>query len=117
MDEIDARRVRAARNQALFREVNERIEELSASSDTSAPAQFVCECLDPGCAEKIPIPSAEYERIRRMPTRFFVAPGHQDPEVEAVVEKTDRYYVVRKIGIAADIAAANDPRSGHADRR
>jgi hypothetical protein len=60
---------RAARNQALFREVNERLEELARTfADVAGTAVFTCECFDLSCVEQIDIPLAEYEAIRSHPT-------------------------------------------------
>jgi len=52
--ELDARRVRAAKNQSLFREVNERIEHLAAGESASMfeelrlarEIDLACECTD-----------------------------------------------------------------------
>ncbi len=54
---------------------------------------------------------AEYERIRSVPTWFLVRPGHFDPNVEVIVEKEARFWIVRKVGDAADEALDSDPRS------
>jgi hypothetical protein len=73
--------IKAAKNQALFREVNERIRNL----DYSVPrAAFVCECVRPECSETIEMSLAEYEEIRRVPNHFLVAAGkdHFFPDVE-----------------------------------
>lgn len=111
MDDIDARRERAARNQSLFREVNERIVELSHRfGDEARPNAYLCECLDTDCSATIEVPYAEYERLREHGNRFFVLPGHEDPVVENVVETTPGYVVVEKIGIASEIAESADPR-------
>jgi hypothetical protein len=48
--ELDVQRERAAKNQSLFREVNERIEELSAST---SPTRFIGECANERCEEKV----------------------------------------------------------------
>ena len=32
------------------------------------------------------------------PTRFILAPGHNDPQIELVVEEADEYQIVEKIG-------------------
>jgi hypothetical protein len=53
----------------------------------------------------------EYEAVRRIPTHFVVAPGHDVPEIERVVEKTERYVVVEKVGDAGGFAVQLDPRS------
>jgi hypothetical protein len=110
MEDLETRGVRAAKNQSLFREVNEQVRALGARSSTEH-RQFVCECLDIDCAETLELELEEYEVVRRHPARFFVLPGHEDPAVEAVVEKTIRYFVVEKIGVAGEVAAAHHPRS------
>ncbi len=101
-------RVEGARTQSLFREVNERIEEVTTGR--SALGEVVCECADQNCAETIPLALAEYERVRRVPTHFLIRPGHEVPEIERVVEDTGRYVVVEKIEEAGYVATKLDPR-------
>jgi hypothetical protein len=108
------REQRAAKNQSLFREVNERIEPLNqAFTSINRTNDFVCECADESCAEMIALSVAEYESVRAAPNRFLVAPGeeHVWDDVERIVEKRDRYWVVEKLGHAAGIAAKLDPRA------
>jgi hypothetical protein len=55
----------------------------------------------------------EYEALRAKGTRFAVMP-HEDhvyPDVELVVERHDRCWVVEKIGVAARVAEEIDPRA------
>jgi hypothetical protein len=99
-----------ARRQVLFREVNEHIAELTESVSEAAVILLVCECGDPACAETVEITAEEYERVRGHGARFVVLSGHQLPEVERVVETRGRFLVVEKIGPAATIARASDPR-------
>ena len=99
---------KAAENQALLREVNERIEELARDA---ANPQFLCECADESCTETIELSIAEYETARSSPVRFPVKVGHLDRDVERLVEENDRYAVVEKTGQAGEIARAMDPRS------
>jgi hypothetical protein len=96
-----------ARNQALWREVNERIE---AVAQTSGDVEFLCECARMDCMATMNLSIAEYERIRSSPLRFPIALGHNFPEVEDVVEETDRYTVVEKRGEAAQVVSELDPR-------
>jgi hypothetical protein len=108
------REQRAARNQSLFRSVNERIEPLNESfSSINRINDFVCECAEETCAEMIGMSVTEYEAIREQGNRFAVAPGdsHVWPDVETVVEKRDRYWVVEKFGYGGMLAAKHDPRS------
>ena len=106
-----SRHQRAARNQSLFREVNEQIESLSHEA-SSTFHEFSCECADQGCDETVPLTHEEYEYVRRSPTHFFVRPGHVYPEVERVVETEGaRYEVVEMFGEAGTAAVHFDPRS------
>ena len=91
-----------AKNEELFRNVNERIEEISAGVPRDQPLlEFLCECDRSGCEEKIQAARAEYESIRAKPTHFIVLPGHEDARVERIVSSTDRFIVVEKRGQAA----------------
>lgn len=105
MQNLDACRTRAAHNQSLFREVNERIAALSRQyAQELATDGYVCECLDMRCAEPVQLAHDEYERMRQDDNRFLVVPGHEDLAVETVVEATDRYLVVKKVGVGAELA-------------
>src|SRR3954468_6592272 len=90
---------RLARNEALFRQVNERLLEVSTLLGTldNAP-EFVCECPDETCTERIQLSIGEYERLRANPRRFVVVAGHEEPEVERIVADRGRYRVVEKVG-------------------
>jgi hypothetical protein len=99
------------RNEALFREVNERIEDVGTTlPPDDAPMEFLCECDDPDCVEKVSATRAEYEAIRAVATHFVVLPGHEDPSVEHVVQQTESFLVVEKEGQAAHEAQEDDPR-------
>jgi hypothetical protein len=106
--EVGLRRERAAANESLFRQVNERIQDLSSTASFN---QFVCECYDDHCDKRVPMTVEEYEHIRAHPKRFFVLPGHHSADVDEVVEATDRYVVVQKIGAGERVAEQLDPRS------
>jgi hypothetical protein len=99
---------RLARNQSLFREVNEAIEEVVAG--TGNVVQFVCECSDKECVATVKLQLAEYERIRADGTWFFVKTGHNIPEIERIISQDEGYVVVEKI-VAEEELEAEDPRS------
>jgi hypothetical protein len=109
---VDERARRIGRNEALFREVNERIERVTQSLQvTSETISILCECGNESCAAQIEVTIPEYERIRKEPTFFFVCSGHEKPDVEEVVEQQPNYDVVRKKeGPAAEMARELDPR-------
>jgi hypothetical protein len=100
-------------NEAMFRQVNERLEELNLTfADQTDRFEIVCECADIGCAEQITIAPAEYERVRRDPTLFIVVVGHEVVGVEAETERRNGYEIVRKTADdAAAAARATDPRN------
>lgn len=103
---------RAARNEALFREVNEQARSLSAFQP-STPAEewlIICECSDDRCTERVSLPLAVYEAVRANPRRFMVVEGH-DSDFERVVERADGYAIVEKEGQAGRIAERTDPRT------
>jgi hypothetical protein len=112
---MDTRARRLAQNETLFREVNERVEEVASGfadrDEEDRPIGFVCECGRRDCTESIEATRAQYEAVRSNPLRFLVLPGHEDEEVERVVERTDRFVVVVKLGEGARLAAEQDPRS------
>ncbi len=58
----DRRKHQIVRNEALFREVNERVQEVSEDRATLT-TDFVCECGDSGCTETIPLRDEEYEHV------------------------------------------------------
>jgi hypothetical protein len=104
---------RIGQNEALFREVNDRIERVTESLQVQTDQiAILCECGDQTCTERIEISPAEYERVRGEPTSFFVCSGHEQLDFEDVIERHPRYSVVRKRkGPPADIARELDPRN------
>jgi hypothetical protein len=109
---VDARAERLARNELLFRDLNEQVELVADSLDEAGTLfEFFCECSDVDCTLRLPMALAVYEEVRSDPTLFVVAPSHDNPEIEDVLSRTDAYQIVRKRGEAAQFAAADDPRS------
>src|ERR687886_2289053 len=110
---------RTARNESLFREVNDRIEELSENVEAQGIApeggliEFHCECGRNDCTERVRMTVAEYEHVRADNDRFAIATGHETPEMEAVVEANERFVVVDKLPEAEPLVGADgQPRSG-----
>jgi hypothetical protein len=96
---------RLAMNEALFRDVNERIREISDTfGQKDSTYDFLCECSDPECTERVVLTAAEYQHVRADSTRFVVAKGHAIPEIESVVEQAKDHVIVEKEGAAADVA-------------
>jgi len=102
------REIRAARNQSLFRAVNEQIVDLTGgATDTFVIA---CECADTTCIETVEIDRDAYLAVRREPRRFVVRPGHIYPEVENVVAEVGTCVVVEKVAAAGELAEELEPR-------
>ena len=107
---MPAREERLARNEAFFRELNERLEELTPES--ASELVVLCECANQDCAQRLTLGKEEYEEIRAHDTFFVVAHGHADLGIEEVVQRTSRFEVVAKRGVAATVAEDLDPRDG-----
>jgi alpha-amylase/alpha-mannosidase (GH57 family) len=108
------REVRCAKNQSLFREINERVEDLHEKFKLSAPLEdWLCECANRACVETLALSRDEYEALRGEPRRFAVAASseHVVADVEEVVQRARRYWVVEKVRDAGRVAEALDPRS------
>jgi hypothetical protein len=102
---------RVARNESVFRHVNERIAETAESADWEA-THFVCECDDPSCQHRLELPLEQYEQVRSNPAEFIVAHGHDNPDHEAVVNRRRSYAIVRKLGERlVAMVRRSDPRS------
>ena len=109
---MDAREQRLAQNEILFREVNERIEQSATPHGTDwHPYEFLCECSNIDCTLRLRMTIAAYEEVRADPASFVVAPGHDLPEIEEILSRTDDYQIVRKHGEAARLVARENPRS------
>ena len=97
---------RVGENEALFRGINERLEEVSGAFEwMTGSLQIVCECGNRSCIERVELEPGEYESVRADPTHFAVLKGHNDPEFEDIVGDRGSWVVVRKHeGAPADIA-------------
>ena len=103
-----SREERLAANENLFRRVNERVEDLAAPGE---PVDFVCECADVDCGERVTLTLETYEDARSVPNRFVLRTGHERPDVERVIDQGNGYVLVEKLGRAGELAAEDDPRT------
>jgi hypothetical protein len=107
---------RIIRNEALFRELNERVREIEEAltargvAEPTTYGEYFCECGIQDCTEKISLTHEEYEHVRSNPLYFAIVPGHQIPKVERVVEATDRFVTVEKLEGERELVLS-DPRS------
>ena len=104
---------RVAENQALFREVNERVRDLNETLPPTLVSTWICECANTGCVERVELAPEEYEAVRAHPARFLVYPDdtHVVADVERIVTRYERYWVVEKLGEGRRIAVEEDPRA------
>lgn len=108
------RQERAAQNQSLFRDINERIRDMNEKSHVfTLLGDWICECANETCVERLSLSTRAYDAIRQHGARFLVAPSDQHvwAEVERVIEMNDEYWIVEKFGRAAAITGRSDPRS------
>ena len=102
----DERESRAARNQSMFRAINNRLTRDDLVAEITGGHMIACECADPMCVQTLAISTAQYQEVRGEPRRFAVLPGHVYPDVEIVISESGAYLVVEKIGQAAGVAEA-----------
>lgn len=110
---MDERERRVGLNEAVFREINERIEALADEFAVRADKlDLVCECGNAECAERIRMPRAEYAEVRSDATQFAVVTGHDDANAESVIARRKGYDVIRKReGAPARLAQETAPPS------
>lgn len=94
---MDERARRIGENEALFREVNERVLDVNAAfGQVSGRFSIVCECGRSDCLVHVDVTPEEYAAVRADGAQFIVVEGHELEDVEDVVARTDRFAVVRK---------------------
>ena len=106
---MDDRDRRIGLNEALFREVNEAVADISGDFGAS-DFEIVCECGRLDCQDRIVLTNAAYSGLRSDSHQFAVIPGHEIPDVETVITDEGAYYVVRKDNPEArELAERTDP--------
>jgi hypothetical protein len=109
-----ARAEKAAHNEYVLKRFNQRINDLTEEliqeglGAESRVADFLCACGSADCRGTIRLPLDEYDRVRARPHRFIVLPGHDHPQLERVVERHERYWVVEKLPAYREGGAASD---------
>ena len=104
------REKRIALNEAAFRVANERMRGWDERRSATEPQDYICECSNPDCRERVLLTRDEYEAVRRDSRRFVIVPGHEIPEAEEVVERHAGHAVIQKPPSARAIAERTDPR-------
>ena len=94
-------RERVEKNERLFRDLNERIRDVSESLlEDGEPVEFICECAHEGCLDRVKLTRELFAEVRDDATWFFVVPGHEREDVEVVVERREGYVIVAKPWLA-----------------
>lgn len=105
MSADDPRARRLAENEALAREVNERVGDVAGPwYGEDEPIEFVCECSFADCSERVHLRLAEYSRVRSSPDWFVLVPEHIVSEMEREVDRIGDGVLVEKLGAARDVA-------------
>jgi hypothetical protein len=110
---LSDRERRIGLNEAVYREVNEKLRAVNEVFATiTNNFEILCECGHETCDDRLSIAPVAYEELRRDPVLFAIVPGHEIPDVEDVVARTEGYAVVKKRpGEPARVAVQTDPRS------
>jgi formate dehydrogenase maturation protein FdhE len=107
----DERDRRVGLNESVFREVNERIEELATTFEVGDVLDLICECGNVNCTSRIQMSLEAYEKLRSDATTFAVASGHEALDIEEIVARHKTYAVVRKTDAdARKVVKETDPR-------
>lgn len=110
---MDERERRMTENEALFREVNERVDETATQfvgEDGTSTQEYFCECANADCTFRVELTHEQYASVRADPRQFVVLPLHFTPEVETLVTKNEGHWLVRKTGEAGAYVERLDPR-------
>jgi hypothetical protein len=105
------REERIGRNEAMFREANERAKAWEERHRLYSEVElYFCECANPECREKVSLGKAEYERVRSDPRRFVIVPGHELPDAETVIEQHEDWAIIEKAHEVGRTVEELDPR-------
>jgi hypothetical protein len=111
---VQAAAERKASNESTFRLANEKLEERATAMvgrEDASPIPFLCECPRQDCTQVVLVTLAEYESVRAEPRRGLAVPGHEDYEIECVIERNERFAVTEKFGRAGEVQERLDPRT------
>lgn len=104
--------IRAARNQALFRAINDELKGAQSAAGDPDMLRIACECADAACVETLEIDGGRYAEVRHKAKHFIVLADHVYPEIEYVVGEDTRYVIVEKTGEAGRFVEAADGSAG-----
>ena len=93
--------LRRAENEVIFKAHNQFILEqvnniLPESNKPTFKIAFICECSDEACQKKIALTVRDFRRHTMNPRRFIIKPGHEQPDIEQVIDRRRGYELVEK---------------------
>jgi hypothetical protein len=72
----DSAEAEKAKTESLYREVNDRVNDVSTQRATfDMPQDVICECAQSECVERITMNAVEYRGLRSRSTWFVIAPS------------------------------------------
>jgi hypothetical protein len=83
---------RIEQTERLFRAINDEL----ARQDGNGQVDYVCECGNPLCAERISLTVDVLGRLHAEKDLYVVLAGHEIPDVESIVAQENGYVFVRK---------------------
>jgi hypothetical protein len=86
---------------SLFRRANDIVRERAAALGAEGAVPFICECRDSRCLDRVEMSVEEFAGVAAQPGRAVITPGHENPELEQIVEQTGRFTVVEREAQAA----------------
>ena len=89
-------RVGIRSRQRVFREVNDRIAEITVNQEESKGG-FLCECGQADCHAKIAVSLADYQALRSEGDFFIAAPGHCVEGIDQLVESREGFEVLVQV--------------------
>jgi hypothetical protein len=104
---MTTREERLAENEAIFREVNDRIAEVSDRFELER-VTAICECATAECTQRFELSRSDYDTVRSTGIQFVVVPGHEQPDIERVIERRPDYLLVEKVGEGTKVAEEQD---------
>jgi hypothetical protein len=103
---MDEREERIAKNETVLRATNREMQrsDQAEGATLGQPIEVLCECGRQGCTGVITMTFMDYDDVHAQADRFVVLRGHENTDIENVVEERAGYLVVDKTGEAEDIA-------------
>jgi len=104
---------RKALNEGKFRDANEQIKQAAVEIvgvNDGRYVPFLCECPQMECVQVALLTLKEYEQVRSGGRQGLAVLGHEDPTVETVLDRNERFVTTEKFERAGEVHSENDDR-------